>query len=171
MWPRRKRISFSSDEGGVAMIEAAIVIPMLIFIMVGVMDFGLAYSDLTTAQQSIRNTGRYLSKLPSSRICTAIGNEGKNLAVYGKTSPGTSDLPLITGWAKSGTGNITIVAKEIASNDITATETTGCTASEPPYRRIVITATVPYTSIAWSVLGLPGSINLSAQHEERWIGQ
>lgn len=159
----------ADSEHGAALVEATVVIPILVFLMIGVIDFGLAYSDLASAQKSLRNVTRYLSKLPQTSLCGALDPAAKNLAVYGKTPAALTDTPLIRGWKASGVSNITITVTEKAT--ATSAETTGCTTSDKAYRRIKISATVPYTALAWSVLNLPGTITMRTEHEERWIGQ
>lgn len=162
-----KRKATAEKERGAALVEAAIAIPILVLLMIGVMDFGLAYSDLATAQKSLRNTARYLSKLPQASLCGALSPAGKNLAVYGNTA-GTGS-PLISGWKANTIQNITITVTEKTTS--TSTETTGCTTADKIYRKINISADVPYTALAWSVLRLPGAITMKTAHEERWIGQ
>lgn len=164
------RTARSGSQRGAAFLEATLVIPLFVLLTIGATDFGLAYWNLSTAQASLRNVTRYLSKLPSSQLCGALTSLAKNLAVYGKSSPTGTDKPLVAGWQSGGTSNITIVVKE--GSTYNGAETTGCTSTaDPKFRRITMSATVPYNSLGMRALGLPASITISTSHEERWIGQ
>lgn len=159
-----KRLSSTVDlhknTEGSAILEATIIIPVLIFLMVGVMDFGLAYSSVSEAQKSIRSATRYLSKLPMSRLCDVSGGqkEAKQLALYGNPSA-TSGNTIIPDWQLS---------------DITITLTPACASppsTSPIDTKINIKADVRYQALAWRALGFAGTMTLKTEHEERWIGQ
>jgi Flp pilus assembly protein TadG len=51
------------------MVEMAIVAPVAISLMVGVVDFGMAFSAQTTLGKSVRDAARYLAGLPTSAYC------------------------------------------------------------------------------------------------------
>jgi Flp pilus assembly protein TadG len=142
---------FRRCTSGTAMIEAAILMPVMVIFMVGVADFGRVYGTLATAQKSMRDATRYLTLLPPSAVCGWGLTNAKNLAVYGNVT-GTGS-PLITGWT---TSNVTMEVP------------TSCTTNPGVIR---LSTDVPFTAIMWSVLGFSNSITLNTKHEERWIGQ
>jgi Flp pilus assembly protein TadG len=141
-------------SSGSAMVETAITLPLMISLMVGGVDFGMAFSAHATVGKSVRNAARYLGSLPTTAACStwAIAN-AKNLAVFGKLSPGAGDNVLISGWQTDGG------TKNNVSVDC----------SNPPV--IVVSAKVPYSTLMLGAI-LPGigTITLSAQHEEQSIG-
>lgn len=152
--------SLHTNTDGAAIIEATVVIPFLIFLMIGVMDFGLAYSNVAEAQKSLRAASRYLSKLPMSRLCEVNGGqkEAKQLALYGDPSL-TTGTTRVANWVPG---------------DITITLTPACAtppSTTPVDTKINMKADVPYQALAWRALGFSGSLTLKTEHEERWIGQ
>jgi hypothetical protein len=142
---------FARSTRGASVLEGAIIMPLAISLMAGAVDFGRGFSTLATAQKSMRNAGRYLSMLPPAAVCGWGQTRAKNLAVYGNLAG--SGQPLVYGWT---TGNVTLVRP------------TTCTAS---FTVIELSASVPYTSLMLPVIGLPGTLTMTARHEERWIGQ
>ena len=78
-------------QRGVAIVEFALVLPMLILLMYIVIELGRALMEYNTVAKSVRDAGRYLSiQLPNTKL-----TEAKNLVVYGNTA-GTGS-PLVTG--------------------------------------------------------------------------
>ena len=78
-------------QQGVAIVEFALVLPMLILLLLIVTELGRALMQYNTVAKSVRDAGRYLSiQLPNTKL-----TEAKNLVVYGNTA-GTGS-PLVTG--------------------------------------------------------------------------
>ncbi|MEZ5144365.1 MAG: TadE/TadG family type IV pilus assembly protein [Acidimicrobiales bacterium] len=59
-------IPFSGD-GGAAMIEFALVLPVLAVFMLGTLEFGLAWRDKTAIANALRNAGRTDANLSGNR--------------------------------------------------------------------------------------------------------
>ena len=55
---------------GAAMLEAAIVMPVAISLMVGGIEFGNLFLRYGTANKSVRDAARYLSRAPVANLCT-----------------------------------------------------------------------------------------------------
>ena len=140
---------------GAASLEAAVMMPFVISLMVGSTDFGLAFAVSSTADKSVRDAARYLARVPSGAICGWGLTNAKNLAVYGELTVSAGDQPLIPNWSTS---------------DITLTLPTDCTALPSP-TVIRLDATVPFTGIMLGAIGLSNAITMHAQHEERFIGE
>jgi Flp pilus assembly protein TadG len=141
-------------SSGSALVETAVILPIMISLMVGGVDFGMAFSAHATVGKSVRDAARYLGSLPTTAACStwAIAN-AKNLAVFGKLDPSPDDSPLISGWqADGGTGNNVSVDCSMPSVIIVL--------AEAPYRTLMLGAVLPKI----------GTITLSAQHEEQSIG-
>src|SRR5690242_2256134 len=88
---------FKRCTSGTALVETALIMPLAIILMVGVVDFGRVFMTRATAQKSMRDGARYLTLLPASAVCGWGLTNAKNLAVYGNLA-GTG-TPLVTGWA------------------------------------------------------------------------
>ena len=140
-------------SSGSAAVEMTIIVPMAVSLMAGGVDFGMALATQATGVKAVRDAARYLGTLPPSVVCGWGQTNAQNLAVYGNLA-GTGN-PLITGWS---TSNVTI----------TTSPTANCGAG---YTTIIVTATIPYTSIILASMPIAGTINLSARHEEPSIGQ
>ena len=141
---------FSHDDGGSALIEAAIAIPVALTLLVGIVDFGLAYVALATAQKSTQDAVRYLTTLPPGAICGWGLDRARNLALYGSID--NTGTPLVRNWTAS---QITLA-------------TPSCPASTASTIRIK--ADVPYNPMMWTAVGLPSSITMKVDYEARWIG-
>ncbi|PZF78186.1 hypothetical protein DK847_07175 [Aestuariivirga litoralis] len=148
--------AFLAQDSGASLVEAALIIPVFTIIIGGLMDFGLAYGEVLTAQKSLRDATRYLSILPSGAVCTWGKTKALNLAGYGNLA-GTGS-PVIKGWTAPISNHVTLVTPTTCS-------------SSTDVGVISMKATVPYTAIVWPMVGLPASINFEVKHEERWIGQ
>jgi hypothetical protein len=147
------------DTSGTALIEATLAIPIAISLMAGGVDFGLAITTQGTGSKSIRDAARYLATVPASSVCGWGLTNAKSLAVYGKFGGVDGvDAPLISGWAMDGGSN----------NNVQIGSATDCT--NPTI--IQLQAKFPYNSIMLSAF-LPSvtTLTLSAQHQERRIGQ
>jgi Flp pilus assembly protein TadG len=135
---------------GNALVEMTFIIPVAVFLMVGVVDFGWMLATQATGSKAIHDAARYLANLPSTAICGANAwgiSNAQNLAVYGNTA-GTGSA-LIPGWTAS---NVQI-------------DSTGCNASSPQQFNITVTATFPYSSIMTTTF-IRSAFTLNAQHQE-----
>ena len=154
-------LRFARCASGSALLEATIVIPLAISLMVGGVDFGLALNTQATGSKAVRDAARYLASVPRDYVCTWGRTNAQNLAVYGKLSPAQTDLPLVTGWTMNGGSN----------NFVNLGSATDC-ADPAAITVIQLEARIPYSSIMLSAI-LPGVavLTLAANHEERHIGQ
>ena len=143
---------FQLCSSGNSLLEAAIVLPFAITLMVGIVDFGLAFRTKAIAEKSMQNAARYLSTLPQSAVCGWGWTNAKNLAVTGNLAAvSSSNPPLIANWT---------------TNDIHWTSSSTCSGPPSAINTIDIYADVPYSPIAWRT-----GITMTAHHQERWIGQ
>jgi len=101
------RPAMKSRQNGAALIELALVLPLLLVITALATEFGRALYQYNTLTKSVRDAARYLSmRAPGTDIAQA-----RNLVVYGNTAgtgaplvPGLSlaNVPTPT-WASAGT--------------------------------------------------------------------
>lgn len=141
-------------SSGTASLESIIILPVAISLMAGGVEFGRIYTTASTADKSMRSAARYLARVPSTgtAICDWGLTNAKNLAVYGNLA-GTGS-PLIPGWS---TANVTLQ------------QPSSCPATSPII--IQLQASVPFTAVMLSAIGLANSFTFHVQHEERSIGE
>ena len=76
---------------------------------------------------------------------------------------------------RSPATSATTTASGTAGNELiknwTAAQITPSCATKDGQRIVKISAEVPYSPLMWGVVGLPGTITMNVEHEERWIGQ
>ena len=158
---------FGSDQGGAAMLELAVVLPVVMTLGLGGIEFGnLIYKD-HLIWNGVRDGARYYAGLPYDPTNTTQTNtnesNAKNIAVTGVTSGGTAR---VTGWT---TAQVTI-SYSTAANGPTSCGTAQCYRGGDTITMVTVSTTYPYTSLGFmGFLGL-GSINLTASHQERIIG-
>lgn len=137
------------------MVEAALIIPVAIFLMVGVVDFGWGFQTWATGNKSVRDAARYLGGLPSWITTTCPGwavTNAKNLAVYGNISG--SGSPLVPGWQVGGGSNNDVFVD--CSGTLPSGEPTIVVTGKFPYNPLILAAFMP----------LSNPRTLSAQHTE-----
>ena len=80
----------SSNQAGVALVELALVLPLLLLLTFTVTEFGRAIYQYNLVVKSVRDAVRYLSvQTPNTHM-----TEAKNLVVYGTTASGSVPLAL-----------------------------------------------------------------------------
>jgi hypothetical protein len=139
---------------GAATIEAVIVLPVGILLMVGSVEFGRIMSGYATADKSMRAATRYLARVPESAVCTWGIENARNLAVFGTINPEQDTAPLLPGWDAA---------------DVTlAQPACGGIWSDPIV--IELSSGVQFEVFMLDAIGLPNSWTLNVRHEERHIG-
>jgi Flp pilus assembly protein TadG len=84
---RRSPLSLAGDRGGTAAVEFALVLPALLIILVGIIQFGVALNNYLELTDAVRAGDRNLaisrssvnSSTPYSSTITAIDNSAANL--------------------------------------------------------------------------------------------
>jgi Flp pilus assembly protein TadG len=56
------------DERGAVLVEAAIVLPVIVYILVGIADFGVGWQDRLTAETAARGGARTAANLTDARL-------------------------------------------------------------------------------------------------------
>jgi TadE-like protein len=143
----------AKDESGAALVEMTVAAPLLIVLTAGAMAFGQIMLDYATANKSMRDATRFLSRLPAGAVCGWGLNRAKNMAVYGQETAGTT--PLISGWDPS--------TVSLASPNCSGTPT-------DPFN-VKLQAAIPYSNTILAVIGLGTTFTMSASHEEAHIGR
>ena len=120
MWFAEK---LKARQRGTALVEMALVTPILLVLLLATADLTRAFIDHNTVTKAVRNGARYLAANAFQgstgvvNIDAPLANETRNLVVYGSISGGVS--PVVPGLTVA---NITIV--QIAgTNDIEVSAT------------------------------------------------
>lgn len=98
---RQSRNSMMSHQRGLAMVEFAILLPVIVMLILAVAEVGRAIIQYNTLTKSLRDGVRHaaayglLGTTGSVLIDADLANEIRNLVVYGNTNGGTA--PLVEG--------------------------------------------------------------------------
>lgn len=84
-----------NKQSGVAIVEFALVLPLLLILTFITTEFGRALYQYNILTKSVRDAARYLSV--QSYGDTTKHSIAKNLIVYGKPNPSVADKPLAFG--------------------------------------------------------------------------
>jgi len=102
-------------QRGIVAVETVIVLPVVLFLLLAVAEFGNAILQYNVLTRAVRDSARYVASdaganagvvnLTAEKITTA-----RNLAVYGTSTPGTAVLPGLS------TANISVAL--VNTNDV-----------------------------------------------------
>jgi Flp pilus assembly protein TadG len=97
----------SHPQSGVALVEFALVLPVLLVLTVATTEIGRALYEFNTVAKAVRNAARYMSMQdPADAAAVPIA---QNLVVFGRPSADDSAAPIAPGLSMSNvpTTNIT----------------------------------------------------------------
>jgi Flp pilus assembly protein TadG len=119
-------------QRGLALVEAAITLPFLLFVMLAASEFTFAFVQHTTLTKAARDGVRYAAEEAIDGTLTmnlnaALRDETRRLTVYGN---------------KAGTG--TPLVNGLTVNDVTVSDVGG--------NNVEVSVTFPYTGILGTVL-------------------
>ena len=73
--PRRRSRALVRDESGQGVVEFALILPVLLLILVGILEFGSIYSKVISMRQGVREGGRQASVGKfGNTACPTIGS-------------------------------------------------------------------------------------------------
>lgn len=160
MGPIAQFCGLARDRRGAALVEFTLLAPLLIGLMCGLSEFGLAFRQYHVMEKGVRDAARFLSRSAADAPCPTAGagwstavTEARNLAVTGATA-GTE--PLLAGWSDPATVSVTV----------TCTNNVGSAWHGPPQLPVVkVTAVSPYVDLGMlEALGLtPPTLRVSHQ--------
>jgi Flp pilus assembly protein TadG len=122
-----KSLIFFRRQGGTAMVELAIVIPLLLFLLLGVAEFGNAFNQYNTLTKTVRDGARYaagkvLESGSFGTIPTTLDNSFvtavKNMVAYGL--PTNTGQPILPGLSAD---NVTVTRVDASHLQVSATYT------------------------------------------------
>ena len=168
----RRSSSFQRDIGGAVMLEAAILLPVLLFLGLAAFEFSNVFFQHQAVTAGVRDAARYAARTPrpvgascEETIESAeVVSAAKNLAVSGDIYTATPSRA--AGWKAS---DVTITATTI-DNPVDAV--TGARAYRGPSPICIVRVTSSYT---YRKIGVLSGFNfiaptIAVSHTERWIG-
>lgn len=154
--------AIGADEEGVALIELAVVLPVLAVLSLGIMEFSNFYYKYQLVQNGVRDAARYAASLPYAPTDATQNGRIKNVAVTGQPSGGSRR---ISWWT---TTNVTVSWTTVSNPPLSGGLQTYRYSGDVPL--VTVSASVPYSSLGFlGFLGL-GSLTIKASHRERVIG-
>ena len=127
-----KTASFPIRQRGLALVETAITLPLLLFLMLAASEFTFAFVQHTTLTKAVRDGARYAAEEAidgtlTMNLTAALRDETRRLVVFGN---------------KAGTG--APVVKNLSVNEVTVSDVGG--------NNVEVNVNYPYTGILGSVL-------------------
>ncbi|RUV19292.1 TadE/TadG family type IV pilus assembly protein [Mesorhizobium sp. M7A.F.Ca.MR.245.00.0.0] len=152
---------FQSDQGGAALVEVAITVPLVLLLSAGVFEFSNILNTRLLLSAGVEDAARYMARCSDStwNNCVALG---KNLAVNGAVTGGSAR---VTGWT---TAEITVGKTSTAAVDGSGTQL--YLSSTGTVDVVQVSTALPYSGVVfWDFLGF-GTIDITASHQERVVG-
>ena len=147
------------DRRGTAFVETAIVLPLIMLLLFGLIEMGRALHQQHILAKTVRDAARYLARVPLA--CPASGDPNwatalstaQHLAATGQLTGGTA---LVSGWTEASFS----VADPACQNW-----------SGRAVQMITVSADVPYQDLGLlGYLGV-GPVRLAASHQQVHIGE
>jgi Flp pilus assembly protein TadG len=161
---KRSIAALWQDTEGSALVEAAVVMPMIIPLVLGVLEFSWYFHKQQLVESGVRDAARYLARTSAAdsdanpcNNATSLSN-AQSIAVYGViTGGGTARVP---GWT---TGSVIITCPSFPN-------TAGSYLGATTIYRVTVTTTFVDPALGFFTLLNLTVPNLSASHTERSIG-
>ncbi|GLQ76959.1 pilus biosynthesis protein TadE [Mesorhizobium huakuii] len=153
---------FHNDEQGAALVEIAIVTPLVFLLSAGVFEFSNIFNTRLLLEAGVEDAARYMARCSSDwDTCSVLAT---NLAVNGAVQGGSAR---VTGWT---TGQVTISKAQSLQAIDSTTGTELYLSSTGTVIVVQVSAAYPYPTLGlWSYLGF-GAVKLTVFHQERVLG-
>ncbi len=148
------------ERDGVAATEAALVLPFLVALGGGVLEFGMMYHQMQLIETGVRDAARFLARTPDP---TAMEAQARLLAVTGAVTAGGAAR--VRSWQ---TSHVTVSYRAVANLRPAA--------GARPLRGgdvvevVRVEASVPYAGLGFLALIRLDGLRIGAAHEERVVG-
>ncbi|MER9951326.1 TadE/TadG family type IV pilus assembly protein [Mesorhizobium sp. M0047] len=159
---RQFLLRFHHDDQGAALVEIAIVTPLVLLLAAGVFEFSNIFNTRLLLEAGVEDASRYMARCSSDwDTCSALAT---NLAVNGAVQGGSER---VAGWT---TGQVTITPVLSTPAIDTATGTQLYLSSTGNVVVVQVKTSYPYPTLGlWSYLGF-GDVKLTVFHQERVLG-
>lgn len=149
------------DDSGATIIEMAVVVPVIMLIGLGVLEFGNFFYNYQLIQNGVRDAARFAASMPYPPSA-ALPSEVQNLAVTGLPAGGTAR---VAWWAPSDVSvSYSTIPNAILENGKTAYRYAG------PVPVVEVSTSVPYAALGFLDFLNITSLTVQASHQERVIG-
>lgn len=173
--------AFRQNTQGIAAVEFALLLPVLVLLLFGTMEIGRAVSDYQAVVKGVRDASRYVTRLtavtcPAAGPYTLAGTaaaQAANMAMAGMVaSPAATDLPL-NYWTDASTVGVIV---DCIDNPLNGGERTygGIYAAQPFVPKVTVTADVPLIPLFGDLIvgaNDAGVFTMSARHSQLHIGE
>ena len=159
---------------GIAAVEFAIVLPLLVLMLFGTIEIGRILFDYQAASKSVRDATRYLTRIDAGLLglaCPGTINgaaaaviEAKNLAMRGTVD--TSKPFLLGYWTDPNSVSVTV-----SCIDNSGAIYQGFYADVTEIPNITVSATVSLPLMNGWLLGLADTLSFTISHKEAHFGQ
>lgn len=154
--------AFSRHEGGAAAIEAAVAIPFLILLGAGVFEYGNVMYNQDLIQNGVRDAARYLTRVRD--VTQAEQAMARQIALSSMANASGA----AASWWRADQISITV---ETTPNPMDPATGQRSYRSGDQVRVIRVSTVASYPGIGMLRLLGRSSLTLSADHEERYVGQ
>lgn len=171
----RKLIArFWKEEAGSPILEAAVVLPFVLILGLGAIEFGFALYQYQMAAAGLRTAARYLARIPQASWSSTVPGDSRNFTYtqYAQAlaviDPVTAS-PRVAGWSMSA-----VQVTSRATNNCVLVQSTCTNPLRGPTTiyTVVLSTNFTATGLGFTrLLGLSGPVRISMEHEERVIGQ
>ena len=149
-------IALCRDNGGAALVEFTLLAPFLLFLGLGISEFGRFLYQYQLVLDGLRDGARYLARLQDPTI-TANQTSAKNLAVTG-TIDGTGSAR-VDGWVAA---DVTFTIEDVDNS-------AGTYRGDSTIHVVHAATTFDYADVGFlGALGLP-ALSIDVTHEQRAI--
>jgi Flp pilus assembly protein TadG len=160
-----RALNLHHDDTGTSILELAVVLPVLMTIGLGAIEFGNVIYRQHMIANGVRDAARYAAGLyydPANP--TANDSRIRNMATNGIDTGGTAR---VSGWTASA---VTVVFATV-SNGLTSCGTSQCYRGPTSLPVVTVSTSYNYQTLGFlGFLGITGSVSLGASHQERVIG-
>ncbi len=153
---------FCKDDRGASLVEMTLVTPFLVFLGLGISEFGQAFYHQHLITTGLHDASRYLARFDDPLAAAA---DAKDIAVTGSIG-GTEKR--VSWW---NTGDITVTIQNTA-NPIDSTTGLRLYRGTDPLKVVRVATSVDHPGLGFlSVIGISSPLTISVYHEERVIGE
>lgn len=170
--------SFRKNASGAALIELSLMLPILLGLMIGAVEYGRVFQQFHVASKGVTSAARYLARQNNATLCdaTPAGTwaadqiDAKNLALTGKLEKGVnppSTPAILPNWTSHSQIDISI---DCFTNVL---KSTGLTTFRGPAELPRITVKVQNTTHNPTKLFdfiSPYGVEIAAEHTEVYVG-
>lgn len=158
--PMLRTTNFFKDERGASLIEMTLVTPFLVFLGLGIAEFGQTFYHQHLITTGLRDASRYAARFPDPLAAAA---DAKDIAMTGSVG----GIEKRVSWWNAG--DITISVQDVA-NPINAATGERTYRGADPIKVVRVATSVNHPGLGFlSVLGISSPITINVQHEERVI--